>query len=509
VTGYVYADSANPSFSHTATYCYDSVNRLASASATGSSTYSQTYNYTSDYSNGQYGNMSCTVGSSGYCPQVTFSSSTNRVLQIGSASVVYDAAGNMTSDGTHTYQWDGEGRLKSVDSGSTEVFTYNGLGQQVVRYLASGPATFDDLFDAGGQELGEYYEGGWWNWQAVRAGGRLVAHYWWLGASGLTEFTHPNALGSSGMVTDASGTVQMDEIRYPWGPEWNHSGSRYDEHFAGMQWHDYSSGLDPTPFRQYSGLYGRWMSPDPMGGDVTNPQSLNRYAYVMNNPTTFTDPLGLGSPPYSPSAPPCGGIGQISCQQYFGPTNPLLTGVCAAEYTSCIRLQNGNILALTGATTGYLFFTAPYADSASGLGYYYVGVSLLETGPAVGPWNPGRSTSSGISKALLNLKYQNCVNRAVKRIVDWETFLALADAFVPIPTDVRSVGFLMFGLGNAVSTGGIVEPGTPVEKGLLFAGGQMIAVPGALLIAKGTQQRLAIENAQITKATEACAAEIK
>ena len=35
------------------------------------------------------------------------------------------------------------------------------------------------------------------------------------------------------------------------------------------------------------------MSPDPLGGDITNPQSLNRYAYVLNNPTTLTDPLGL------------------------------------------------------------------------------------------------------------------------------------------------------------------------------------------------------------------------
>src|ERR1700748_1936466 len=29
---------------------------------------------------------------------------------------------------------------------------------------------------------------------------------------------------------------------------------------------------------------GRFMSPDPLGGDLTNPQSLNRYAYVLNNP---------------------------------------------------------------------------------------------------------------------------------------------------------------------------------------------------------------------------------
>lgn len=35
------------------------------------------------------------------------------------------------------------------------------------------------------------------------------------------------------------------------------------------------------------------MSPDPLGGDLTNPQSLNKYAYVLNNPLTNTDPTGL------------------------------------------------------------------------------------------------------------------------------------------------------------------------------------------------------------------------
>ncbi len=40
-------------------------------------------------------------------------------------------------------------------------------------------------------------------------------------------------------------------------------------------------------------IMGRWMTPDPLAGDITNPQSLNRYAYALNSPTTFTDPTGL------------------------------------------------------------------------------------------------------------------------------------------------------------------------------------------------------------------------
>ena len=64
--------------------------------------------------------------------------------------------------------------------------------------------------------------------------------------------------------------------------------------FAGME-RDAETSHDHTMFRQYASNLGRWMSPDPVAGQVTNPQSLSRYAYVMNNPTTLTDPLGLQS----------------------------------------------------------------------------------------------------------------------------------------------------------------------------------------------------------------------
>jgi RHS repeat-associated protein len=82
---------------------------------------------------------------------------------------------------------------------------------------------------------------------------------------------------------------------------------------------DAESGNDHTQFRQFMPNFGRWMSPDPLAGDVTNPQSLNRYAYVMNNPINLTDVLGLGSG--ETSGPPCNGPGQPSCMDYFGTGN--------------------------------------------------------------------------------------------------------------------------------------------------------------------------------------------
>jgi RHS repeat-associated protein len=56
---------------------------------------------------------------------------------------------------------------------------------------------------------------------------------------------------------------------------------------------DAESGLDYFGARYNSSSMGRFMSPDPLGGDLTNPQSLNKYAYVLNNPLTNTDPTGL------------------------------------------------------------------------------------------------------------------------------------------------------------------------------------------------------------------------
>lgn len=56
---------------------------------------------------------------------------------------------------------------------------------------------------------------------------------------------------------------------------------------------DEASGLDHTWFRKYESYAGRWTSPDPLAGTIANPQTLNRYTYVNNDPVNATDPTGL------------------------------------------------------------------------------------------------------------------------------------------------------------------------------------------------------------------------
>jgi len=62
--------------------------------------------------------------------------------------------------------------------------------------------------------------------------------------------------------------------------------------FAGHRY-DSSTGLIYMGARYYDPVLGRFISPDPTVPEPGNPQSLNRYSYVENNPLKFIDPYGL------------------------------------------------------------------------------------------------------------------------------------------------------------------------------------------------------------------------
>src|SRR5487761_175013 len=257
--------------------------RLASSVATGSSTHNLTYSYD------RYGNMTCVTNqqTNGPCPNWVYNTSTN---QLNVTGYTYDASGNQTADGTgqHTYQWDAENRLKSIDSGSTATYTYNALGQRVEKLVGSTYTEY--AYNASGEEVGENNRSI-WTVRVISFGGRHLVHY--QGSPNAAYFLHVSKLGSTSQATDYSGAVAQDEIHYPWGEEWAMAGTAEEERFARLGHRDTTeTGLDPTPFRMYASTEGRWFSTDPVGGRAGDPQSLNRYAYVLNHPINDVDPSG-------------------------------------------------------------------------------------------------------------------------------------------------------------------------------------------------------------------------
>jgi RHS repeat-associated protein len=74
------------------------------------------------------------------------------------------------------------------------------------------------------------------------------------------------------------------------------AGGTFTAHkFTGYE-RDAESGLDYAQARHYAYGSGRFVSPDPTGiflGNTNDPQQLDLYTYVRNNPLSITDPSGL------------------------------------------------------------------------------------------------------------------------------------------------------------------------------------------------------------------------
>ncbi|MEK7539656.1 MAG: RHS repeat-associated core domain-containing protein [Patescibacteria group bacterium] len=59
------------------------------------------------------------------------------------------------------------------------------------------------------------------------------------------------------------------------------------------EYSDSETNLSYLNARYYDPSIGRFLSQDPWFGDLTNPQSLNKYSYAENNPLKYIDPTGL------------------------------------------------------------------------------------------------------------------------------------------------------------------------------------------------------------------------
>jgi len=239
--------------------------------------------YTYDYD--RYGNRWHQNGP--WSTQLSFSGNNNRM-----DSHSYDAAGNLVNDGTHNYTYDAENRLTQVDAGATASYIYDADGRRVRKTTAS--TSVDYLYDLAGQEITELSSAGAWNRGEVFAGDRHLATY----ANSTTYFIHSDGLGTERVRSNVSGAACESIQSLPFGDGMTTSGSCSDVnpfHFTGKE-RDSESGLDNFGARYDSSSLGRFMSPDPIyieAGKLADPQQLNLYSYVRNNPLNLTDPTGM------------------------------------------------------------------------------------------------------------------------------------------------------------------------------------------------------------------------
>ncbi len=107
-------------------------------------------------------------------------------------------------------------------------------------------------------------------------------------------FYHADHLGGTNVITDISGArVQLNEYD-PWGKVSRTEGNVDPEKRFTGQILDPESGLYYYGARYYDPELGRFISPDPIVPSPGDPQSLNRYSYVRNNPVKYIDPTGHG-----------------------------------------------------------------------------------------------------------------------------------------------------------------------------------------------------------------------
>ncbi|MEK6410398.1 MAG: RHS repeat-associated core domain-containing protein [Acidobacteriota bacterium] len=294
-----------PGLTLTQCYSYDSLNRLSTADEHSGTTCAGSQQWKQAFTYDRFGNRNFdVVNTTGNVlgPNPTISQSTNRIA--GGQNYGYDNAGNLTSDPTTPVNgivYDAENRqTQYTKTGQvTNYYYYDGDGHRVKKIDSSRTTVF--VYNAGGQLIAEYTSG--------------------TPSGGGTSYLTSDHLGSTRVVMKSDGTTPRHDY-LPFGEEIQAGvGSRtagqgyvadtVRQKFTQKE-RDTESGLDYFLARYYSSAQGRFTSPDEFTGgpddlfdfadsasanptfyaDLTNPQSLNKYQYCLNNPLRYIDPDG-------------------------------------------------------------------------------------------------------------------------------------------------------------------------------------------------------------------------
>ena len=303
-----------------ATFAYDDLYRLTSASSTdaGVELYYETYAYDS------IGNITNKSDQGTYTYNDDGYNNPHAADSIDGVNLAYDNAGNLTSDGNLTLVWDYRNRLASASS-TTDSITYAYDHNNQRTEITNGSSTTvypNKLYNTDGTTETKHI---------FDHEGTVIATAETAASSTQVYYNHPDHLTGSNVVSNEDGALEQTLDYYPFGGiRVNDRNSVFDEQrkFTGQEYDD-DTNLHYYVQRYYNQDVGRFVSQDSaflaiggfkldeiiarveedenknlrklsesekdrqtLQGFLSNPQHLNAYSYTVNNPLKYTDPNG-------------------------------------------------------------------------------------------------------------------------------------------------------------------------------------------------------------------------
>ena len=196
----------------------------------------------------------------------------------------YDANGNLVRDGTKCYQYNGANQLENVTNCAGTIiaqYWYDYTGRKI-QAVENGTTIYYPFPGFESRVNGSRLE----NTTYIYANGELVARN---DSSGM-HYYHGDQLGSTSLITNSSGGVEEKTKYLPYGGI--RSGGTKTKYLYNGKELVSATGLYDYGARPYNWQMMHFIMPDGVIQNPTDPQTLNRYAYVRNNPVRYTDPSG-------------------------------------------------------------------------------------------------------------------------------------------------------------------------------------------------------------------------
>lgn len=199
---------------------------------------------------------------------------------------VYDVNGNMIRGEGKFYEYNDANQLVKVRHGDQNgpviiEYLYDYTGQRI-RKIENGVTIYSIGKHAERQIAGSAQE----DTSYYFANGERVAK---KDSSGELSCYHEDHLGGTDGVTDTSGNVVENTKYYPFGEIREGGQEKYaytgKEKDSLTDWYYYEA-------RYYNPEFVHFTQADQVERDIYDPQNLNRYSYVQNNPIVYIDPTG-------------------------------------------------------------------------------------------------------------------------------------------------------------------------------------------------------------------------